>query len=583
MASGDSNQPQYTQAQIQALMNLASSAQQQGNVAANSTDAWNHAMGLYQQNPGMLNYMSVPGTNNQLSLGQVGAAIQGMGGGANQAAQTGSQAGQVSNDPMNAATNLGAAVLGMPAIYNPMPMAPAAGAKGGVAKIGSPTNSGTVPNAPGGPWNTTAGVVANQQQAQGMQGWAQSGMGDKATLANAAAVEKAQGWAPGTVAQQFGPAATPTAQGPAPGTPTPTRPANAAAGGALAVPWATAPPAPSASAQPQGPIDWQAVAAHNTGLENAGKAIYAHLTGNDPNTATQAHIDAFGDHLGQHIDRFFGGGTPFGQAPQGAANYAQGAQPGVAATGATPMTALGVASPPTMPGAPPKMAAGGFVPGHGNRDKVHALLTPGEYVIPRAQAAQIFGGRAPVRMAGGGFVPPETRRQRITPPGAPPAAPSQAQSSSSQSSGDSANPSSSQGGGQSNWAQMAAMAQARNTMAQNAAIGANTPAYPSATTPAAQSYAAAANAGQVGGSAPSAATMQAASSMSPAATQGSIAQANMGGAQIGAAASTLAQGLAEAAKTYAASFKPWQMQQKAFGNEGTPNYQNVNLQQDATV
>jgi hypothetical protein len=566
MANNDPNQPKYTPAQLQAIMGLASSAQQQGRVAANDQDAWQHAINMYQQNPNMLNYMSVPGTNNQLSLGQVGQALSAFGGGASQG-QTGQASTSASGGPFTDATNaagrLGAAALGMAQIVNPTPGQIPAGSKGGVAQVASPIVSSDVPNAPAGPWNTTAGVMANQQQAAAMQNWSQHG--GTGNPADAAAVEKQYGLAPGTVAQQFGtaatpnPSTTPNAQGQLPGTPTPTTPANAA-GSAPATPWATAPPAPGAQAQPQGPIDWGAVAAHNTGLENAGKAIYEHLTGNDPSKATDAHINAFHDQLTQHIGNFFGGGgTPFGQAPQGAANYTAGVQPGVAATGATPMTALGV-TPLSIPGAAPtKMASGGLVPGRGNQDTVPALLTPGEYVIPKAQAAQIFGGRAPVRMADGGFVPPETRRQRIAPPGSPPAAPSsQGQpSGQQQGSGQSANPdpTSYQGNNTFQWAQLAQ--QARAAQAANANVGSGGPgSIDSLGTLGDESLITGQGGpGQPGG--PGSATM---------AASGAI--------------SDLANGLTKAAQTYAASFKPWQMQAKQFGNQGTPNYQNTDLQQD---
>src|SRR4029077_8367946 len=62
------------------------------------------------------------------------------GGGGNQSGQTpSSKQVSVSQDPMNAATNLGAAALGMPAVYNPTPTQ--AGAKSGVGQVASPTSS----------------------------------------------------------------------------------------------------------------------------------------------------------------------------------------------------------------------------------------------------------------------------------------------------------------------------------------------------------------------------------------------------------------------------------------------------------
>jgi len=122
----------------------------------------------------------------------------------------------------------------------------------------------------------------------------------------------------------------------------------------------------------------------------------------DPSTATHADIANFHSQLTNMMGAQTGS-APFGSAPAGAANYT-----------------AGVNQPPSA--LPQKMATGGMVPGRGNQDTVPALLTPGEYVIPKQQAAQIFGGRQPVRMASGGFVqdddssddtPPEVRRKRL--------------------------------------------------------------------------------------------------------------------------------------------------------------------------
>jgi hypothetical protein len=55
-------------------------------------------------------------------------------------------------------------------------------------------------------------------------------------------------------------------------------------------------------------------------------------------------------------------------------------------------------------GKPIKMRSGGLVPGSGNKDNVPALLTPGEYVLTKEQAAQLFDGRTPVKMQSGGSV-----------------------------------------------------------------------------------------------------------------------------------------------------------------------------------
>jgi hypothetical protein len=283
----------------------------------------------------------------------------------------GSIQGQVSQDPMNAAVNLGAAALDMPAIYNPTPGQIPAGSKGGVSTVQSPVSSGTVPSVAPGPWNTNAGVFANQQQAQGMQAWQQAGA--SGSLADAASIEKARGYPTGSIGQTFYNDATaqgtaPASNNPAPtagGTPTPVMPANAATPtGRPASPYATAPAAPGIQAPAIPP------AVHNDALANAGKALYAHF-GGDPNTASPTDIANFHTQLTGMMG--------------GLQNFTAGAS----------------TSPPA---APTRMATGGLVPGQGNRDTVPALLTPGEYVIPKSQVAQVFGGRAPVKMQSGGFV-----------------------------------------------------------------------------------------------------------------------------------------------------------------------------------
>ena len=530
------------------------------------------AGGSYGENPGLTSALSALGALQQSGQGQT------------QPAQPPSSTqGQVSNDPMNAATNLGAAALQMPAIYNPTPGQIPQGSKGGVAQVASPVSSGSVPNVPTGPWNTTAGVFGSQQQVQGMQNWAQHG--GSGNPADAAAIEKAQGWAPGTISQQFAsasspnPATTPNAQGQLPGTPTPTTPSNAA-GSQPATPWATAPAAPSAQAQPQAPIDFASLGAHTSALEQAGKALYSHF-GGDPSNATHSQLLDFHQQLLDHL----GGGpapTPFGQAPQGAANYTA----GVPATGATPQTALGITPPPGLGGAPAKMATGGMVPGRGNGDTVPALLTPGEYVIPKQQAAQIFGGRAPIRMADGGFVPddqkktpPEVSHQRITPPGSPPPAPSEAQPTSSgqqQSSDSSSAPAAPGGGNQGYWSNMVQQAQARQALNSQGASGGG---Y---NVPGGGYIGQSPGAGESGYMYPNQAAATAAGDVGtgPGGAGGGTANAVAGGADI---ASGLTSALQTAVDTYRKSIKDWTMQKQAFGNQGTPNYQNTTLQQDQAV
>ena len=511
------------------------------------------AGGSYGQNPNLTSTLSA-----------LGAMKQAAGNQQQQAPASTSSSGGPFTDAENLAGRMGAAALGTNQIINPTPgQIPQGGlGKGGVAQVASPITSSDVPSAPTGPWSSVGSV--------------------------------------------FGPGTNAAANNPAPasgGTPTPTKPANAP-GGAVATPWATAPPAPGASVQPQGSTGWGAIADQQA-REDAGKAIYAHF-GGDPSKATPEDINHFNTQLQFHIGQAasaFGaqtGGTPFGQAPPGAANYTAGVQPGISATGATPGGALGVTPPPSAPGAPPKMATGGFVPGRGNGDTVPALLTPGEYVIPKAQAAQMFGGRAPIRMADGGFVPdqdkkpsPESRHAALVEAaqGAPQKGMTPPPTSSSGSGQSSGGSSSSGDSNQPSWMKYLQEAQqmkanAANTMAQNAQTGANTANASGATTPAAQGYAADANAGLVGGSAPSAATVADAASMTPAATQASVMAAQNPGAQQMAAAgaiSDLANGLNKAMKSYTDSIKPWQMLSQQFGQGGTPSYQTTQLQQDQDV
>ena len=269
-----------------------------------------------------LRMMQATGGNQNMSLsGQAPSSIQ----------------GQVSNDPMNLAVNLGAAALNQPAVYNPTPGQIPAGSKGGVSTVQSPISSGTVPTVAQGPWNTNAGVFANQQQAQGMQAWQQQGA--SGSLADASAMEKAQGWAPGSIGKAFGADYGGPSNNPAPtagGTPTPMMPANAAAARtAPATPFATAPAAPTAPTATAQPIP---PAVHHDALQNAGMALYAHF-GGDPATATQSQITDFHTQLTNAIG--------------GIQNFTAGAStsPPTGAPGA----------PPAAPGPTRMMAGGGYV------------------------------------------------------------------------------------------------------------------------------------------------------------------------------------------------------------------------------
>jgi hypothetical protein len=274
------------------------------------------------------------------------------GGGQNQ--QSGppsSTPGQVSSDPMNAAINLGAAALQMPAVYNPTPGQIPAGSKGGVSTVMSPTSSGTVPTVPQGPWTNQASPVTSPGQAAAAQLSAQyspTGQPNSNPANNATFFQGMTGQNPAAY------------QGVAPtagGTPTPVMPANAPGAQRPATPFATAPPAPG--------ID---PAVHNTALQNAGKALYSHF-GGDPSSATHADIANFHSQLIAGMGAVTGGQAPFGAAPAGAQNYTAGLPPGAAT--ATPV----------------KMASGGYVPGDPNdpSDSVPAYLSPGEYVMSKQE------------------------------------------------------------------------------------------------------------------------------------------------------------------------------------------------------
>jgi hypothetical protein len=258
---------------------------------------------------------------------------------------------------------------------------------------------------------------------------------------------------------------------------------TAAAYNPTSTPFATPPPAPGLQI-PQTPF----VAAHTNALADAGKALFAHF-GGDPNTAGPADIENFHNQLltatgapqpiasqqawaSEHglTNPTFGSSVamqpwagiltpspqpwagPAGTAPQPWLTGSRPPPPGMPGTPAEGITALsgemgpantaaalaGLRGAPLPPpsGATKKMASGGVVPGRGNQDTVPALLTPGEYVIPRPQVQQLMRtGRLPIKMAGGGTVedpdpdpsaPPEARRKMIsaqTGQAPPPAAP----------------------------------------------------------------------------------------------------------------------------------------------------------------
>ena len=480
-------------------------------------------------------------TVNQLRISQAA------GGGAKQAAQTGLPAGAVDYSGSRAAENLGAAALGAAGfsgaegafpVYNPIP-GQINSPKGGIqTNVPSPVVANAIPNvqAP-----NVASVFGGQGQAAANQLYQQYSGGSPGTPSDVAAFYQAK---------TGNPISTNPVAPTAGGTPTPTTPANAPGAGQPATPYATAPPAPGASAgapaqanwaplmggppaaPTQGGGPWGEIAAHTAGLENAGKAMYTHLTGNDPSKATFEDIANFHTQLTGMI------GAQTGSGPVPGSNYT-----------------AGVNQPPnTMAPAPAKMAAGGMVPGRGNRDTVPALLTPGELVIPKQQVAQMFGGRTPIRMAEGGYVPPEVRRQRLTPPGSPPPAPGQGSSGQSAGQG-SSTPAAADGGGQGQqgyWSNIVNQAQAQ----QAANMGSGGPG----------SLDSLGSLGDEG--------------LANQAIQGTGANTAAGAADV---ASGLFSGLAKAAAEYQKSIKPWQDVAQAFGNKGIPNYQDVNFQQDTTV
>jgi hypothetical protein len=383
--------------------------------------------------------------------------------------------------------------------------------------------------------NPSGTMVVNPSPAQtptGSKQFAKSGVSpvSQPTVMDISGVQRPQGVVPSIFypAQAVQPSVPTGTSGIIP-TPQPTAAQIQPTGG---VPFAGVPPIQTASVPPAAPgvPAVSPFAIHTSALADAGKALYAHF-GGDPSTATHADIANFHNEL-------------------------QGALAG---------------------GPPIKRRSGGIVPGSGTRDSVPAMLTPGEYVMNKAAVNKIGVGNLehmnnPRAFAGGGYVdddqqqPREARHRLVTgqpsqpsssttPPPAP-SQPSQSQQPASQSASS---------GGNDMWqqAQQLATMRAMATMRQNAALSANLPAYPSATTPAAQGYAAAANAGQISGSAPTAAQVQSAAAMTPGQIQGSIAEANMPAA---GAIGGLASGLAAAAQKYAESVKPWQIQPSAIPN-----------------
>lgn len=484
-----------------------------------------------QKNPQLLNAYTVgatytPGPSYQPSgglppggsssggtpLAQFATLVQALGGGGGGSGQQQPATTPVSQLPQNLASNLGAAALNSPAIYNPTPNEGGNLSKGGVyTGAQAPTVTSTVPTVPQGPWSTTPGIF-NQATAM-----APSVSGPNITPRPPVA---------------GGAAPTPFATAPAaPG-------AAAAPGGAPAMPGmgggmgAGAPAAPSAGIDP---------ASHTAALANTGMAMYSHF-GGDPQTASHADILNFHNQLSGMIGAATGaGGAPGAGAPGGG-----------------------------MPG-PIKRQAGGWVPGRGNTDTVPALLTPGEYVLTKQQAAGMGlssntphrVGSGPIHMDTGGTVPDdkeprESVHQRLGAPGqtSSSGAPQPSSSSTQPSSSSSASAPGSQTGGQ----------QSPQNMLANLFLRGGTPGTPSA----GGGYAT--QGGYIGGS-PGVGQSGYMYPNQAAATAVGDVGAGPGGAAGGGLTQgqatgigDLASGLTQAAQTYANSIKNWQVQPSAIPN-----------------
>jgi hypothetical protein len=393
-------------------------------------------------------------------------------------------------NPTNQASLLGAAALGIGGGQSPVVInQPPSGTPSSVSGV-APTSGaliGSTQPTTGWNWDTlahAAGMTSAQIAPYMKSGQTAAQVGQSLGLGSGATPGMTGPWTNAQIGSVFTPV-TPTA-------PTKVTPlqgatqATATGYSPTATPFAQAPPAPGLQI-PQTPF----VAAHTDALADAGKALFAHF-GGDPNSAGPADIANFHTQLtsalagapqptaanllgtrptGQipppnpqavaglpgNLPGISGGvpafgsayGTPppitvppwqGGQAGTGTAVAGQGGLPPANIIGTTPSgpipppnPALAAAPQPT---AAKKMASGGRVPGRGNKDTVPALLTPGEYVIPKPQVQQLMRtGRLPIKMAGGGSVqdpdpdpnaPPETRRKMLsaqTSQAQPPAAP----------------------------------------------------------------------------------------------------------------------------------------------------------------
>jgi hypothetical protein len=300
-------------------------------------------------------------------------------------------------------------------------------------------------------------------------------------------------------------------------------------------PAAMLPPGFMGGAQGAGYVPQAFLQAHTSALANAGMAMYAHF-GGDPNSASPADIANFHSQLtgavGQHI----------------AANQPVG----------------GVK----------KAATGGLVPGRGNEDTVPALLTPGEYVIPKDQVAQLVD-RGVLRLNSGGPVqdpdpdPPEARRQALTVQAGNAPAASQPANQPSSATAQSSSPQI--GGGSSLFSGLSQAAQTYSQSLRTPASGGgyNVPGGYIGASP---------GPGQSGYMYPSQAAATAAGDVGTGVGGGGGMSSGLKSALGG-----IGSGLTQAAQAIASSVKPWQMQQSAIPDPSQlPKYQIPTLQQART-
>jgi hypothetical protein len=398
---------------------------------------------------------------------------------------------------------LGAAALNMPAVIN-LPPSGTPSSKSGVAATPGAIVGTSVPQTPQGPWLTNPSVFARATPYQPTA----------APTITPQTPATAVSYAPG---QAF--ATPPAAPGYTLGSTLP--PTMAQSGATTATPpTAMLPPGFMGGAQGAGYVPQGFLQAHTSALADAGKALYSHF-GGDPNSASPADIANFHSQLtgavGQHI----------------AAN-----QP--------------------APGAK-KMAFGGIVPGRGNEDTVPALLTPGEYVIPKHQVAQL-AARGVLRLNGGGPVAPEAQHQTLTTQSGTGNAPATSQPSG-QPSSSSAQTSSPQIGGGSNL--VSGLAQAAHTYGNAIRSPASGGGY---SVPGGY-IGASPGPGQSGYMYPSQAAATAAGDVGTGVGGGGGMSSGLKSALGG-----IGSGLTQAAQAIASSVKPWQMQsyQNPYGSGVAP-------------